>query len=134
MRNFAETTVAGTCHHHTASLVSKIKRLTLRIMLLVISAALPISAFAFNITGVNNVRQTARINNVNRAAVLEKQRALNKANLSRSRHFDKKSKSNSLKLDALPPSPRHGAYRASTDPVQSGSAKTHVKTTERAIR
>jgi len=89
--------------------------LVLGIMLIAFGVAVSGSAFA------------ADINNINRAAAMEKQRNINKANLSKKRHFDRKPKAtNSLKLDALPQSPRRGAYRASSSHEHSFLAKARA--------
>ena len=118
MRNFTETTVSATRHYCAASMSSQIKKLVLGIMLVVSGAALPASTFAANISNVSNI---------NRAAAMEKQRNINKANLARVRHFDRKSKdARSLKLDALPQSPRRGAYHASISMRHKVSAKSQA--------
>lgn len=108
MPDLTVTIVKENHNCRAAPVALRFKRLALGTMLLVIGAAFSVSACA------------ADINNINRAAAMEKQRNLNKINLAKVRHFDRRAKhTNSLKLDALPQSPRRGAYAVSTNTMQT---------------
>jgi hypothetical protein len=105
VRNFTE--IALTANHRTPTpfILSKIKKLAFGIMLIFIGNTLPSSVYGANVA------------NINRSAAMEKQRNLNKTNLARVRHFDKKAKkSGLLKLDAMPPSPRRRTHPALANP------------------
>lgn len=114
MHNFTvTTTVVPTGRRRTAPLLSGMNAMILGTTLIAIVVALPANALA------------ADINNVNRAAAMEKQRALNKANLAKLRHFDRKPKNtSSLKLDALPQSPRRGANSNWIGALRTASIKS----------
>jgi hypothetical protein len=119
-----QTAVSVACRQYTAFALLDIKVWMFGMMLAIVGIASHNTAFAANISNTNNA---------NRAAIMDKQRALNQANLSKKRHFDKKEqKGHGLKLDAIPPSPRH---RADPDlkslPSMKGGAAKETKSSLR---
>ncbi|MDD2914255.1 MAG: hypothetical protein PHP70_02955 [Gallionella sp.] len=116
MPNFTATTLTTNQSCRPATVICTLEALLLGTMLFLVGAIFTISAFA------------ADINNINRAAAMEKQRNLNKINLSKVRHFDRRAKHvSSLKLDALPQSPRRGAYAATTNAIQAVSTGSRAR-------